>query len=118
MKTVENFDEYAEGKRQPFYKDFHKVKVVSYILMALSLAFVVALFVLVFAIKEDSLKWIIYVDLGLCFACLVTLFIQKFPLAKVKNVLKNMFLTFYMNYKMLAIKIQLLKMQPLMEKVK
>ena len=118
MKTVENFDEYAEGKRQPFYKDFHKVKVVSYILMALSLAFVVALFVLVFAIKEDSLKWIIYVDLGLCFACLVTNFIYKFPLAKVKNVLKNMFLTFYMNYKMLAIKIQLLKMQPLMEKVK
>lgn len=77
MKTVENFDEYAEGKRQPFYKDFHKVKVVSYILMALSLAFVVALFVLVFAIKEDSLKWIIYVDLGLCFACLVTNFIYS-----------------------------------------
>lgn len=77
MKTVENFDEYAEGKRQSFYKDFHKVKVVSYILMALSLAFVVALFVLVFAIKEDSLKWIIYVDLGLCFACLVTNFIYS-----------------------------------------
>lgn len=70
-QPTENFNDFVESKRVPFYKDFSKIKMISYILMGVSLAIVVALFVCVFTIKDDKSKWVIYVLLGVCLACLI-----------------------------------------------